>query len=135
MIVKLDFPNPALAPNRASGRHWGTLAALKAKSKDDAYALTKNALQSLKSPHISFVGDIPVSLVFLMPDKRRRDIDGLLSSMKSALDGIALAIGTDDRHFKPILVDWEPGEKPGAVLVGIGVAVVSGASLLEMEAK
>lgn len=35
------------------------------------------------------------------PDRRRRDADGLLSALKSALDGIADAMGVDDRRFVP----------------------------------
>ena len=34
-------------------------------------------------------------------DKRRRDADGLLSSLKPWLDGIADAMGVDDRRFVP----------------------------------
>lgn len=131
MIVKLPWPSPALAPNRSNGKHWGTVAALKAKSKADAYALAKNALNGRKFDPDA---DFPVSIVFLTPDRRRRDVDGMLSSLKSSLDGIAQAIGVDDRHFRPILVDWECIGKESGVIVGIGVAVVSGASLHELEA-
>ena len=34
-------------------------------------------------------------------DRRRRDADGLLSSLKAALDGIAKAMGVDDSRFVP----------------------------------
>lgn len=36
---------------------------------------------------------------FYPPDKRKRDDDGLLSSMKAARDGIADALGIDDSRF------------------------------------
>lgn len=130
MIIRLDFPNPALAPNRAAGKHWGGLAALKAKAKADAHALTKNALQGKPSPYLNFKGDIPVSLFYVTPDKRRRDSDGMLSASKHALDGVALALGVDDSRFRPILVDWEHGhDKIGALIVAVGVEIRSGVNL------
>jgi len=33
------------------------------------------------------------------PDNRRRDADGVLASLKSALDGVADALGIDDHRF------------------------------------
>ena len=130
MIVKLPWPNPALAPNRSSGRHWSGLADIKSKAKGDAYALTKKALEGRKSPYLDFVGDIPVSLLFLTPDKRRRDIDGLLSSAKHALDGVCLALGIDDSRLRPILVDRVAGpDKIGGLIVAVGITLISGVNL------
>ena len=134
MIVRLDFPNPKLSPNRANGKHWAGLAALKAKAKADAHALTKNALQGRKSPYLDFKGDIPLSLFFVTPDKRHRDSDNLLAASKHALDGVALAIGVDDSRFRPILVDWGHGpDRIGALIVAVGVTISSGINL-EVEA-
>lgn len=127
MIIRLDWPNPKLAPNRSNGKFWGGLAAIKQKAKADAYILAKNATKGRKFKPDQ---DYPVSIVFLMPDKRRRDCDGMLSSLKSSLDGIAMAIGTDDQHFKPILVDWQHSTKPGGVLVAVGCEIRSGVNLV-----
>lgn len=41
-----------------------------------------------------------VSLTFLPPDRRRRDLDNLIASMKSGLDVLADALGVDDNRFK-----------------------------------
>jgi crossover junction endodeoxyribonuclease RusA len=126
LIVALDWPNPKLAPNRSTGKHWGGLAAIKSKAHTDAYHLAKIAQNgNLFNPE----KDYPLSIIFVMPDKRRRDLDNLLASMKHSLDGIAKAIGVDDKRFKPILIDWEYGAKPGAVLVGVGVELRSGVNL------
>ena len=130
MIIRLDWPNPKLAPNRAAGKHWGGLAALKQKAKADAHALTKNALQGRKSPYLDFKGDIPLSLFYVTPDKRKRDSDNLLAASKHALDGVALALGVDDSRFRPILVDWAHGlDKVGALIVAVGVEIRSGVNL------
>lgn len=58
-----------------------------------------------------------IRLLFSPPDKRRRDIDNMLASMKASLDGIALAIGCDDVEFCPVILDRAPPEKGGSVLV------------------
>ena len=52
-------------------------------------------------------------------DRRRRDADGLLSSLKSALDGIADAMGVDDRRFVPHPFVKDEVRKPGEVRIRI----------------
>ena len=118
MIVRLPWPHPALAPNRAKGMHWGSLVKLRKQAHDDAYMLTK------AQPRRDYgEGNIAVSIVFAMPDKRGRDLDNLLSSCKNALDGVAAALGVDDKRFRPILIDAVPGSGVGAVIVAIGVKI------------
>lgn len=125
MIVRLPFPDPALSPNRAKGRHWTALADAKASARDAGYFATKQAATAFSAP----AGDIALSLLFLTPDKRRRDADNLLAASKSLLDGMADALGVDDRRFRPILVDWQPGPPGGALLVAVGVQIRSGMNL------
>ena len=55
-------------------------------------------------------------------DRRRRDADGLLSSLKSALDGIADAMGVDDMRFVPHPFVKDEGRKPGEVRIRITVS-------------
>lgn len=43
---------------------------------------------------------IEVTIYFYPPDKRPRDVDGMLSSLKPSLDAIAAMIGVDDKIFK-----------------------------------
>jgi hypothetical protein len=75
-------------------------------------------------------GNIPISLLFMTPDKRKRDADNMLAASKSLLDGVAQALKVDDSRFKPILVDWVHGEpKVGALVVAVGVQIVSGVAL------
>lgn len=114
MIIKIPFPAAELMPNRKNGHHWAKTNAAKSKAKQDAYLLAKAAKR------FDFDREfLPLSLVFYMPDRRRRDADNLLAACKPALDGIAAALGVDDSRFKPIHVDWAIGEKPGAVIVSI----------------
>jgi len=53
---------------------------------------------------------------FYAPDKRRRDDDNIIASMKAARDGIADAFGIDDHRFAVTYKFCEP-EKPGRVEV------------------
>jgi crossover junction endodeoxyribonuclease RusA len=60
-------------------------------------------------------------MTFCPPDKRRRDRDNLIASMKAATDGIADALGTDDSKF---IVTYAMGSpvKGGSVEVTIARA-------------
>ena len=128
MIIRLPWPDPRLMPNRAAGKHWGTVSGLKAKAKGDAYTLTKVAGKGQITDFCN--RNIPVSLLFCTPDGRHRDVDNLLASQKSALDGIALALGVNDARFRPVLIDWIRGpDKVGAVIVAVGVSISSGVNL------
>lgn len=129
MILRLPFPNSALLPNRRNGKHWGNTATAKAAARDGAYYITKQQMGDYKPPE----GSIALSLLFLTPDKRKRDLDGMLSSAKHALDGIAQALGVDDSRFRPILVDSALGPKGGALIAAVGVEIRSGYSLQEVS--
>jgi crossover junction endodeoxyribonuclease RusA len=61
---------------------------------------------------------INVSITFHEPDKRRRDMDGMLSQSKNMLDGIADAIGVDD-HLWSLSLRRGEVRKGGAVVVEI----------------
>lgn len=126
MILHLPFPDKSLFPNaKLRGGGWGHAIAPKAKAKEDAYYLTKQAMGDWMPQD----GTIPLSIVFCQPDKRSRDLDGMLGAVKHALDGIASALGIDDSRFRPILIDAGPVGKPGAVIVAVGVSITTGVPL------
>lgn len=117
IVVRMPFPAPELFPNRKNGKHWGTVKAIKGKQVSDGYWATM-AAGSSQLP----AGDIPLSLLFITPDKRKRDADNLLAASKALLDGMAAALGVDDSRFRPVLVDWVHGtDKVGALIAGVGV--------------
>lgn len=62
-------------------------------------------------------------LDFYPPDKRRRDVDNLLASLKSALDGICDAWGIDDSRFRMIILRMEAPIKGGKVVVKTRIGV------------
>lgn len=49
--------------------------------------------QRVKTPSLA------VTLRFVPPDRRARDIDNLVASMKSGLDGLADVLGVDDSRW------------------------------------
>ncbi len=58
-----------------------------------------------------------VAILFCPPDRKRRDVDNMLASIKSGLDGVADAIKQDDRHWESHTISRGPVEKGGAVYV------------------
>ena len=120
VFLTLAFPHPDLSPNRAKGRHWTATARLKTEQKETAFLATKSAIAGTKP---QWPARIPVAIVFCPKDKRHRDFDNLLAASNSALDGIALALGIDDRRFGPFWVDVQPGD--GKTEIAVGLELVS----------
>lgn len=109
--LDLPWPSPKLSPN--ARQHWATAA--KAKK---AYRARCRAIATAAGVGAVLAGktSLGVDLTFFPPDRRGRDMDNMLASMKSGLDGLADATGIDDRHWR---LSFEVGEpvKGGQVLV------------------
>jgi crossover junction endodeoxyribonuclease RusA len=115
IVINLPWPAKELHPN-ARG-HWTKKAkAAKQARNDGAWC----ALASGVRTH-DFKGQdsLNVSIVFEPPDKRRRDTDGMFSSMKSYLDGIADVVGVDDSKWVFTGIKRGEPKKPGMVRVEI----------------
>jgi crossover junction endodeoxyribonuclease RusA len=93
-MIYLSFPPAILSPNARP--HWRRLAAAKKAYRMECFIDAKR--QGIKK--ITPAGPITVSLVFYPPDKRQRDWDNMLAAAKSGLDGLADALGVDDRNFQ-----------------------------------
>jgi crossover junction endodeoxyribonuclease RusA len=65
------------------------------------------------SPHLR--------LTFHPPDKRKRDLDNMLASVKSGLDGVSDAMGVDDSRWSLTLRRGEP-TPGGAVVIEVKLA-------------
>jgi Holliday junction resolvase RusA-like endonuclease len=118
--VELPWPDAKLAPNRAKGLHWAKTHGARAAAFEAAYMLTHQAVNQHRGPWYPLTGDVPLTLTFYPPDKRKRDADNLLASCKHFLDGVATALTFDDSRFMPITLKRGETVKNGSVLVEIG---------------
>lgn len=112
-VIVLDFPPKDLFPNRASGKHWGSLYKLKSDYRESSTWLAKSQLGDWKHNR----NQIVLTLAFHMPDKRWRDADNCLAAAKAGIDGLADALMVNDRIFNPIIVQRILGEKPGKLII------------------
>lgn len=117
--VELPFPDAALFPNRANGRHWSGLRKAKDAARNTALEVTAYTLQKTFG-RTFIVGDIPLAITFHAPDRRKRDRDNCLAAAKHQLDGVALALGIDDSRFEPLTVRRGEPVKGGLMVVEIG---------------
>jgi crossover junction endodeoxyribonuclease RusA len=107
MKIILSYPNKALSPNRANGKHWGSTKKIKDIARQEAYTLTK-ALCKKNIPN----DKTPIEITYVQQDKRKRDLDNLLAASKASLDGVAMALGIDDKNFEPITLKRGFGDEP-----------------------
>lgn len=109
--IELDWLNSKCGANAAIRRHY--LAVRKDRKEKKEYAM----LVASKLPKAVGDTNIPMSIVFNTPTKRRLDLDNALSAIKGEIDGISKAIGVDDGLFHPITIDYGTPGKPGSVKV------------------
>lgn len=94
--IILPWPPVALSPN--ARLHWSALAKAKKAYRTECFYQARHA--GIAAGMFGKDAKVHVSLEFYPPDRRHRDEDNMLASMKSGLDGLADALGIDDRHFK-----------------------------------
>jgi crossover junction endodeoxyribonuclease RusA len=107
----LPWPHKDLSPN--SRCHWSRKSRVTKAYRSTCHILCRAS--GIKAP----AGRLLVSLEFIPPDRRNRDLDNLLTSCKALLDGVADALGVNDRQFVPQLMMSETTTKGGAVRVRI----------------
>lgn len=108
MTMEFPWPPRALSPNSRK-RHIHATSERKGY-KDAWWALTKKA-------HPWPISEV-LEITFCPPDGRKRDTDNMLASIKSGLDGMALALGVNDSQFTEIrLIRGAPQRPAGAVFV------------------
>lgn len=116
-ILELPWPDRRLSPN--AREHWTTTSKIKklyrARCKAIGLAVGLGYLEGSENA-------VSVCLTFFAPDKRARDMDNMLASMKAGLDGLADAMGVDDSKWR-ISMEVAESTKGGRVLVEVkGVA-------------
>lgn len=117
LTVVLPYPDAGLSPNaRLFFRRKAVLAR-------DAHEIGFVSVVAL-GPEVRVMfnkwqGRIPVRLTFSAPDKRGRDMDNAYASCKNMIDGVAAALGVNDKRFWPVTLTWGDTAKPGKVVLEI----------------
>jgi crossover junction endodeoxyribonuclease RusA len=100
--VVLPWPSGTLSPN--SRHHWRYVAKAKKEYRAACGVLAMADGARLAAPVMAQAVEagrkIRLHCEFFPPDKRRHDDANLMHRMKSGIDGIADALGIDDRNFK-----------------------------------
>lgn len=92
LAIDLPWPSRDLHPNARV--HWAAKAKAAKRARGEAAIAARAA-----GVKVVTADALRVTATFSPPDKRLRDADGLLSSLKSALDGIADVVGIDDHRW------------------------------------
>lgn len=95
LTITLAWPDSLLSPNRVA--NWRKKATARKAARARASIATRAGVGTLGAmpPDAS----LEVALTFCPPDKRKRDMDNVLSSLKSAIDGMADALSVNDSLF------------------------------------
>ena len=115
LTVELPWPSPKLHPNARV--HWAVKSKEAKKARKTAWYLTRQC-EGRNLRIFDGTRRVPVALIFHPPDRRKRDLDGMLSASKSSLDGLADALMVNDNLFDLRLSVSEP-VKGGKVVVTV----------------
>lgn len=110
-MIVLPFPSSALSGHNNGNPH--AKAWVVRKHREWACLATKAA-----APKVPETGDITVTVRFV-PANNRGDRINYPNRMKPYFDGIADALGVNDKRFVPMFIFAQP-EAPGRVEVWVG---------------
>jgi crossover junction endodeoxyribonuclease RusA len=91
--IVLPWPPKELNPNKR--HHWRIVRPIAKSYREACAVLTKQSGFS-----VDWEGDVHVWIDFYPPDRRARDDDNMISAFKAGRDGIADALGINDRRFR-----------------------------------
>ena len=92
LTLTLPWPPADLSPN--SRGHWSKLArAKKAYRAACAWTAKEQGARKVEADALA------VRITFVPPDRRARDTDNMLASIKAGLDGLADVLGVDDSRW------------------------------------
>jgi crossover junction endodeoxyribonuclease RusA len=110
LTITLPWPYPTLSPNARA--HWRRIAEVKKIARRDAYFAAKAArCQTIQAEFIT------ARITFFPPDRRARDMDNMVASLKASIDGVAEAIGIDDSKWNLQLAPISDPVKLGRVTI------------------
>ena len=112
ITVTLPWPSPKLTPNFKRRNHWSKYRSAAASYRQACFW---QARESLGRSRFASLERIEIS--FFPPDLRHRDDDGMIGQFKSGRDGLASAIGIDDKYFRPSYSFHPPHRPDGKIVV------------------
>jgi len=93
MEIVCPWPDRRLSPNARV--HWAQKSKAAKAYRELGFYATKVAKAA-----VEWDGPIHAFITFYPPDRRNRDDDNLIASFKNCRDGIAEALGVDDKRFR-----------------------------------
>lgn len=90
-VMEMPWPPRQLSPNARV--HWAVKSTAAKRYRAACHLITTMARPEVPA------GRIVLALEFVPPDRRARDDDNLIASFKAGRDGIAQALGVDDKTF------------------------------------
>ena len=106
--IVFGWPPRECSPNWRG--HWSKKAKAAKAYKTACWALALEA-----GAKVDWDGDVHLWITFFPPDRRARDDDNIIASAKYLLEGLALALGSNDKRFR--LHPWVSDEIGGMVKV------------------
>lgn len=94
IVVILPWPSKHLSPNARPTRREKVSAVRGAR--EAAYWLTREAMGRVQVESVE-----SMAVEWLRPQNRGYDDDNLIARFKAQRDGIAKALGVDDKHMRP----------------------------------
>jgi len=115
MTFDLPFPPSSLSGHNNGA--WYNRDKIVATYRAEAFHLTRSA-KAKQGYTVPAEGDIAINFLFIPPDNRS-DRTNFAGRLKAQIDGIAEALGVNDKRFLPSYQFAAPG-KPGRVVVTLG---------------
>lgn len=113
MIITLPFPDARLSPNARVHYHAKARVTKAAREAAKVLAWATHGVRDLRA---AYAGTQPilVTVTVYPPDKRDRDQDNIIASLKASFDGLADALAVNDSRFRPQYHFADPA-KPGRI--------------------
>lgn len=108
-LIRLPWPPKELSANSRKDRRHTT---------DKRASYKQHCWTACKAAGATIDPNAHLQITFYPPDRRRRDLDNMLTSIKYGLDGVALAADVDDYGWSMSIKRAEP-VKGGCVLVHV----------------
>lgn len=94
--IRLPFPDRRLNPNVRL--HWAQVSSARREARDEGFYAANQAHG--RQNIFSEAKPLSLRIAIYPPDNRRRDVDNIITALKSYQDGIFSYIGLDDSQIK-----------------------------------